>query len=172
MEPANRRTGPLRSSQSARHNRFLIFAAVALIALAIYLPTLRYGFVWDDNDLIRNNEFLTRTNPIDIFTRGFWHNPVYIEVELSYYRPLVNLSFYFERQFWGLNPSGYHLTNVLIHAVAVLLFCLILFELFGSTELAALGGLILGVHPALNCAVTFISNRTYLLALLMLLVAL
>jgi Flp pilus assembly protein TadD len=154
-----------------RRRRLGIFIVVALVTLAVYLPTLKYGFVWDDNDLIRNNEFLTRTNPIDIFTKGFWHNPVYVEVELSYYRPLVNLSFYFERQFWGLNPTGYHLTNVLIHAVSVLLICLILYELFGSIALAALGGLLLGVHPAWNCAVTFISNRTYLLAQFMLLAA-
>jgi len=48
--------------------------------------------------------------------------------------------------------------------------CLLLWELFGSVWPAGLGGLLVGIHPAMNCVVTFISNRTYLLALFFLLV--
>jgi tetratricopeptide (TPR) repeat protein len=154
-------------------NTWLVFSAAALVALLVYLPTLKYGFVWDDNELIPGNPFLARTNPIELFTKGFWNNP---EVELSqddaaYYRPLANLSLYVDRKVWGLRPTGYHLTNVIINSGVVLLVCLLLWELFGSVWLAGLGGLLVGIHPAMNCVVTFISNRTYLLALLFLLVS-
>ena len=54
---------------------WLVFGAVALVALLLYLPTLRYGFVWDDHDLILNNPFLSRANPIQILTGEFWNNP-------------------------------------------------------------------------------------------------
>jgi tetratricopeptide (TPR) repeat protein len=152
---------------------WLVFGAAALVALLLYLPTLRYGFVWDDRDLILNNPFLGRANPVQIFTKEFWNNP---DVDrsvgaMSYYRPLANLSLYVDRKVWGLQPAGYHLTNIIINAVVVFLMCLLLWELFGSVWLAGLGGLLVGIHPAMNCVVTFISNRTYLLALFFLLVS-
>ena len=144
---------------------------MALAALILYLPTLQYGFVWDDNTLVVNNPSLNRTNPIELFAKGFWNNQ---ETEpsqsgMAYYRPLSNLSLYVDRKVWGLRPSGYHLTNVIVNSAVVLLVCLLLWELFGSVWLAGLGGLLVGIHPAMNCVVTFISNRTYLLALFFLL---
>jgi Flp pilus assembly protein TadD len=156
----------------AGHRRpWLVFGGAVLVALLVYLPTLRYGFVWDDRMLILDNPFLGRTNPVEIFTREFWNNP---DVDrssgaMSYYRPLTNLSLYVERKIWGLRPAGYHLTSTIVNAAVVFLMCVLLWELFGSVWLAGLGGLLVGIHPAMNCVVTFILNRTYLLALFFLL---
>ena len=152
---------------------WLVFSGAALVALLLYLPTLRYGFVWDDHDLILNNPFLGRASPVELFTKEFWNNP---DVDrsvgsMSYYRPLTNLSLYVDRKVWGLRPAGYHLTNIIVNAAVVFLTCLLLWELFGSVWLAGLGGLLVGIHPAMNCVVTFISNRTYLLTLFFLLVS-
>jgi tetratricopeptide (TPR) repeat protein len=154
-------------------NPLLVFAGAALFALLVYLPTVKYDFVWDDGLLIQKNSFLDQTNPVELFTKGFWYNPEMNsdQGEMAYYRPLTNLSFYLERKEWGVRPAGYHLTNVVINAVVVFLLCLLLYELFGSVWLAALGGLLVGVHPAMNCVVTFISNRTYLLAMVFLLLS-
>ncbi len=154
-------------------NPLLVFAGAALVALLVYLPTVKYDFVWDDGLLIQKNSFLDQTNPVELFTKGFWYNPEMNsdQGEMAYYRPLTNLSFYLERKEWGVRPAGYHLTNVVVNAVVVFLLCLLLYELFGSVWLAALGGLLVGVHPAMNCVVTFISNRTYLLAMVFLLLS-
>jgi len=151
----------------------LFFAGAALVALLLYLPTLQYDFVWDDGLLIQKNSFLDQTNPLELFTKGFWYNPEMNsdQGEMAYYRPLTNLSFYLERKEWGVRPMGYHLTSVVINAAVVFLVCLVLWELFGSVWLAALGGLVVGIHPAMNCIVTFISNRTYLLAMFFLLLS-
>ena len=162
-----------RVRRTGSRSPWLVFGAAALVALLVYLPTLRYGFVWDDGELVVNNQFLARTNPIELFTKGFWNNPESErgEADMAYYRPLTNLSLYLDRKVWGLRPTGYHLTNVIINTAAVFLMSLLLWELFGSVWLAGLGGLLVGIHPAVNCVVTFISNRTYLLALLFLLVS-
>ena len=152
---------------------WLVFSGAALVALVLYLPTLQYDFVWDDNELIRNNPFLGQTNPTALLTKEFSHNPEVdrVEDDMAYYRPLANLSFYVDRRAWGLRPTGYHLTNVVINAAVVFLMCLLLWELFRSVWLAGLGGLLVGIHPAMNCIVTFVANRTYLLALFFLLVS-
>jgi Flp pilus assembly protein TadD len=141
--------------------------AVVLLACAVHIPTIRYGFVWDDHYLIEQNEYLSRTNPGDIFTHELFYNPGYhdTQLRLTYYRPLVNLSYFLERKIWGVNPLGYHLTNVLLHAGIAILLVLILFELFHSTWLAAIGGILFALHPALNSIVCFLANRTYLLAM-------
>ena len=151
--------------------RWWVIGGAAGIALLLYLPTLWYGFVWDDGHLITSNKFLARTSPVEIFTKGFWHNPEKGENagDMSYYRPLASLSFFLERREFELNPAGYHLTNLLIHVVVVVLLGLILQQLFGSIESAGIGALLLGINPATNCIVAFISNRTYLLAMFMLL---
>jgi Flp pilus assembly protein TadD len=146
--------------------RWLVFGAAALVALFVYLPTLRYGFVWDDRVLILENHYLDQASPVQVFAGPFVNNP---DVEHSaalnaYYRPIANLSFYVDRKIWGLRPAGYHLTNVVGNALVALLACFLLWELFGSVWLAGLGGLLVGIHPAMNCAVTWISDRTYLLA--------
>jgi Flp pilus assembly protein TadD len=156
---------------AAERSPWLVFGVVALAALALYLPTLRYGFAWDDHLLILDDPFLDRTNPVELLTKGFWTNP---EAErggddMSYYRPLANLSLYVDRKVWGLRPTGYHLTNVIANAAVVFLASLLLWEMFRSVWLAGLGGLLVGIHPAMNCVVTFVSNRTYLLALFFLL---
>jgi protein O-mannosyl-transferase len=173
---ASKRHSPERPKTGGRMRRtdswspWLVFGGAALVALLVYLPTMRYDFVWDDNELIPGNPFLARTNPIELFTKGFWNNPA-VKGDASYYRPLANLSLYFDRKMWGLRPAGYHLTNVVINMAVVFLMCLLLWELFGSVGLAGLGGLLVGIHPAMNCVVAFISNRTYLLALFFLLVS-
>jgi Flp pilus assembly protein TadD len=151
---------------------WLVFGGAALVAFLLYLPTLRYEFVWDDGVLILNNPALNQTTPLGLLTKGFWHNAetAPVEGDMAYYRPLTNLSLYADRKVWGLRPNGYHLTNVVINAAVVFLMCLLLWKLFGSVWLAGLGGLLVGIHPAMNCIVTFIANRTYLLALLFLLV--
>jgi len=173
QRPAPNRTRAGAVLGAAYRRPWLVFGGAALIALLLYLPTLRYGFVWDDHDLILNNSFLDRATPAEIFTSEFWNNP---DVErsaasMSYYRPLTNLSLYVDHKVWGLRPTGYHLTNVVINTAVVFLMCLLLWELFGSVWPAGLGGLLVGIHPAMNCVVTFISNRTYLLALFFLLVS-
>jgi len=170
-KPASKKTQTGSARGPGYRRPWLVFGAAALVALLLYLPTLQYGFVWDDRMLILDNPFLDRTNPIELLTKGFWDNP---EVErgvdyMSYYRPLTNLSLYVDRKVWGLRPVGYHLTNVIINAAVVFLMSLLLWELFGSVWLAGLGGLLVGIHPAMNCVVAFISNRTYLLALFFLL---
>ena len=53
----------------------------------------------------------------------------------------------------------------------VLLACMVLFRLLGSITPAVLGGLVMGVNPALNSSVVWISGRNYLLAMVFLLLS-
>jgi len=149
----------------------LLFGLAALAAFLVYLPTLKYGFVWDDKALIVDNQYLAEASAPAVFAHNYWYNPDLPATisDKGYYRPLTTLTFMVNRRLSGLNPAGYHLTNLFLHAAVVLLACLVLFRLLGSVTPAALGGLAIGVNPALNSSVTWISGRNYLLAMLFLL---
>ena len=89
--------------------RRLSFAAatIALVTCAVYLPALSNGFVnWDDNGYVYENAALK--DPWLEFTR--W---AFTTLTMSNWHPLTWLSLKLDYFIWGMDPAGFHLTNVL-----------------------------------------------------------
>ncbi len=149
--------------------RLVIVALLVASAGLVYLPTLRYDFVWDDQMLITENRNLRTTNPTALFGQAFWPD----SRSEGYYRPFVALTYWVERRVWGSNPLGFHLTNVLLNCLVAGLVALVLARLLGVGNGSALlaGGLLFALHPAHVESVAFISGRTDLLMSAFLLVA-
>lgn len=140
----------------------LVVALVALAATLLYLPTASYRFVWDDNLLITGNPTLAVTSPIELLARPFWYgspDPA-IGAAATYYRPVVNLSFWLDQRVWGQNPRGFHITNIVLNALASALIALVLWELLHSGVWALIGGLLFAAHSSHVESVAFISGRT------------
>ena len=79
-------------------------------------------------------------------------------------RPIVNVSYAIDRALWGPAPLGFHVTNVLLHMLnVVLLFHLALrgWRATGSAAFAAAA--LFAVHPMMTEAVGYISGRSELL---------
>jgi Tfp pilus assembly protein PilF len=156
----------------ANKNRLLVWAVPLLVMLSalIYLPTLKYDFVWDDTSLIKENPDLDVRNPLALFSRSFAVVQASGEYQRNqYYRPLVSLTLWADKRLHGLNPHGYHLTNLILNALACLLAALLLGDM---TRLQAraprvlpvlLGGLAFSLHPAHVESVAFIAGRTDIL---------
>ena len=93
-------------------------AALAFAAIAVYLPALDGGFVWDDLQYVQENPLLRDAQGLF----RIWFDP---PASPQYY-PLTFSTFWLEYQAWGLSPRGYHVLNVLLHAAnAYLLFRLL-----------------------------------------------
>jgi protein O-mannosyl-transferase len=151
-----------------------VLLAVGIVALAglLYLPTLRYDFVWDDKALIVDNGDLAVSTPLPFFGQSFTH--WWAKQGLgphSYYRPLVVTSFWLDRKLWGAKPVGFHLTNVLLNCAVGVLVVLVLAEMLASFWPALLGGLALALHPTHVESVAFVSDRTDLAMTLFVLLA-
>ena len=79
------------------------------------------------------------------------------------YRPLFWLSLAIDEKLWGLNPAGFHLTNVLLHWLSALFLFLLLGRLHISSLSSALTSLLWIALPINSEAVAWISGRPYCL---------
>ncbi len=154
----------------------LLFFLVAAVTFVAFLPTLGAGFVnWDD-------DMNFTTNP---GFRGLgWDNLRWMVTTplLGHWIPLTWLTLGANYAVGGMNPAGYHLVNVLVHALSAGVFflvaCRLLRAAFGGTGGwpvtlgAALAALIFGVHPLRVESVAWITERRDVLCTLFYLTAL
>jgi tetratricopeptide (TPR) repeat protein len=144
----------------------VVLGLTVLASLLVYAPTANYGFVWDDHLLITGNQSFLTARPADLLLRSFWHgSPDPVEgPAAAYYRPLTSLSFWLDRTLWGLNPTGFHITNIILNALAAAAVTLVIWELLHSGVWALLGGLLFAVHSSHVESAAFVAGRTDLLA--------
>jgi hypothetical protein len=138
-------------------SRWRLVAAAAIIVgavLLVYLPALRAGFVWDDEQLITSNPLLrTFSGLIEIWSGG----------RTADYFPITNTAFWIEHHLFGDNPLGYHALNILLQAADAVLVWLVLRRL--QIPGAWLAGLIFGIHPVHVESVAWISELKNVLAM-------
>ncbi len=141
------------------------------LAIAVYFNTLFYGFVWDDIYLIIEDHTIKSVEYLGvIFTHDFFGHQE-DDLVYGYFRPLVTLSYALDYAIWQANPFGFHLTNVLLHALSSMLVAVVLLKMSFSRGVALASALIFAVHPlhSENCA--WISGRTDIVAFLLTLLA-
>ncbi|MDQ1352919.1 MAG: Tetratricopeptide repeat protein, partial [Acidobacteriota bacterium] len=147
----------------------IIILLLALLALNVllYLPSLQHDFLKDDFRLIVENQRIkTFKSFLNSLNGQFFSFPDF--PYLHYWRPLSLFSFYLDYQVWGLNPLGFHLTNILLNALNALLLFLFFYFLSRKALPAFFISLFFSLHPTHVEAVSWISGRTDLLSALFL----
>ncbi len=136
-----------------RYHR-LIIPLLMLITLATFWRAASCQFVDYDDGLYAaaNPQVRQGLSPQNIawaFTTG----------HTSFYLPLTWLSLMLDSDLQGAGPRGYHVTNVILHALAVVLLYLALNALTGAPWRSALVALIFAVHPLRVESVAWVSER-------------
>lgn len=141
---------------------FFLGLGLALITLLVYVPAYDGSFIWDDDAHVYDNPHLRSA-------RGLWNIWFRIGATPQYY-PLTHTSFWIEWQVWSDHPTGYHVTNVLLHLLASYLIVLWMkrYQLPG----AWLGGFVFALHPLHVESVAWISERKNTLSMVFALLAL
>ena len=126
-----------------------------MVAVSFY-PALSAGFVLDDN--------IFTESPVVHAWSGLWNiwfSPADIERE-GHYWPILYTTFWLEHKLWGLDPFGYHVVNVLLYMVNVLLLWRLLrcFAVPGAWAVAA----VFAVHPMHVDSVAWVIGRKDLLS--------
>lgn len=128
------------------------------IAFALYGPSLYYEFVWDDFYYVTTNyriQGLTQPQLKAVWTATY----------LGHYAPVHHTFLALLYQIAGMNPFGYHLAQILLHAACVLLLYLILARI-ESPRIALLASLLYSVHPTAVETVAWVSETKSTLAFL------
>ncbi|HEY5976087.1 MAG TPA: tetratricopeptide repeat protein [Geobacteraceae bacterium] len=140
---------------------YLLPALLLVLATgAVYSGTLGHQFLlnWDDELYVTGNEAI-RGFSLDhlhqAFTRYYVGN----------YAPLQIVSYMLDYSLWGLDPRGFHLTNLLLHTLNGLLFYLLVFRLQGDRWWAMAAAGVFLCHPVQVESVAWVSQRKNLLAM-------
>ena len=138
--------------------KLLPYALLLSLTLSLYLPSLYYDFVWDDYHYITLNyriQGLSWPRLVSIWTSTF----------LGHYAPVHHTLLALLYQIGGDDPFAYHLAQVLLHAVCVLLLYVVLAKI-ESPRIALLASLLFAVHPTAVETVAWISETKSSLAFL------
>jgi tetratricopeptide (TPR) repeat protein len=132
---------------------------IAAVTLLTFWPTLRNGFLplgFDDG-------LITETPAIRVLT---WDNVRSIATEFNRvnYIPVTMLSFAAQYAVSGLEPFGYHLVNLLLHATAAVLVFVFLSSIVPSKRVSLTAALLFAVHPVQMATVALAVERKTLLS--------
>jgi len=134
-----------------------LLGPVALV-VAVYWPSVGFDFVnWDDPWYVINNPLIRSWHPANLFR-------IVSEVAIKNYAPVTMFSYLVDHTLWGDWPGGYHLTNLLLHALnAVLVYTLIL-QVTESRLTGVFSAALFAVHPVQIESVAWVSSRKGLLS--------
>ena len=133
---------------------------MVLLTVVVYLPVLRGGLIWDDGSLITENRMVRASDGL----YRFWFTS-----ESPDYRPVAWSLWWLEWRLWDGNPTGYHVVNVLLHAVDGVLVWMILRRL--KIPGAWLAALVFAIHPVNVATGAWISEQKNTLSMLFFAVA-
>ncbi len=140
-----------------------------MAAFAAYANNLGNSFAMDDHYNVVTNESIRTLSGVAGQLTQAWGagaaDDYSRDINVSYWRPVVAMSYGLDYAIWGLQPGGFHLTNNLLHAGVSALVVLLLFGLVGGVG-ALFGGLVFALHPVHTEAVDLVSYRTELMAAL------
>ncbi len=150
--------------------RWWLVIALAIAAVVPFLPVLNNGFlIFDDDDNFLDNAWF----------RGLGWNELrwaWTTFLLGVYQPLAWMILELQYVIFGLNPRGYHLCSIVLHAAVTLALFALLQEILRRCDLpegatrrdahnagaAALAAALFAVHPLRVEVVAWASCQPYL----------
>lgn len=141
---------------------FLLLSACWVLLL--YRQVIGAPFLYDDVAQIPQNAQLTSWSGITgYFLHAVPFNKDYRNIGGAFYRPLFWTSLALDRLLWGLNPTAFHLTNLLLHWLnGVLVFALL--RRLGMPALPSSAAVMIWLGLPINTeAVAWISGRSVVL---------
>lgn len=141
--------------QLGRRGPIIGFSLILVLAVFLaYIPAMRGGFIWDDDDYVTENPTLRDGEGL----RQIWFKPGAV----PQYYPLVHTTFWIEYHLWELNPHAYHAVNVALHAANSILLLLLLLRL--GVPGAWFAAAVFALHPVHAESVAWITERKNVLS--------
>jgi protein O-mannosyl-transferase len=133
----------------------VLFPLLLLVCVfAAYSTAIGGGTIWDDDAYVTGNPTLRSAEGL----RQIWLEPR----SIPQYYPLVHTTFWIEWHLWGAEPLGYHLNNVLLHAMVAILAWLVLLRL--RIPGAGIAAFVFALHPVTVESAAWITERKNVLS--------
>ncbi len=148
--------------ESGRRLELGVAAGVALLAILVYANALANGFAYDDVWIVETRDLVHGLwNLPELLTAEYWPG----RFQSGLYRPVTLFSFALDWEIWSGRPFGFHLTNLILHAIVSAVVALLLVRWFPWWAAVA-GGAVFAIHPVHTEAVANVVGRAELLAAL------
>jgi tetratricopeptide (TPR) repeat protein len=134
----------------------LVFAAAVLA----FVASSGFQFAYDDRfQIVANPALQSWRGTLGYFSSDVWtsYDPAHAQ---NYYRPLFFVWFRLNALAFHLQPAGWHLAGVLLHAVASVLAFRVLLRLSGQHFVSSVAALFFAVHPIHIESVAWVSGTT------------
>lgn len=152
-------------SFSKSKEKIILPLILSMFIIAAYAPTFSGDFILDDRPLVKDNlvirefsgpaYYLSHEDGVSDESLSGYHT--------GYYRPLVNLFYTIDYKIWGMRPSGFRITNLILHLFACIMLYKFLFTLSGARFIPFAAALLFGLHPVNTESVAWISSRNNIL---------
>jgi len=155
---------PVARASIQRWVHWLVPVLIALVTFAAFLPALHNQFVnWDDDENLLNNPRYRGLGWTQL--RWMW------TTHMGHYIPLTWMTFGLDYLLWGMNPLGYHLTSLLLHAANAVVFFFIVRRLltralsspsergYALAVCAGVAALVFAIHPLRVESVAWVTER-------------
>jgi tetratricopeptide (TPR) repeat protein len=149
--------------ETVKKSYTVFYLILALVTFIVYYNSLSNGFVFDDDSVVLGDPTITSLSNIPNYFTG---EMGFHKVIGRYYRPVVSATYAIDYSLWKFEPFGFHLTNVLIHIINVLLLFKLLTLMFEQSKskfrdyAIMAGALVFALHPIHTEAVAWVSGRT------------
>lgn len=121
---------------------------LVVLACVVYLPVLHATLIWDDSFMVTDNKMLRSAS--GLYDIWFTNKPAdHIPVTLS--------ALWLQYQLWGTNPLGFHVVNVLLHALGAVLLWRVLLQL--RLPGAWLAAAVFALHPVCAASAAWVSEQ-------------
>lgn len=150
------------------------FLVVAVLVVAMHLVTALGA--WTGVGLLADDHFMVglaklRHDGVLTLDHSFRPAPVG-DAAVALYRPFLDVAFWLEQPFFGIDAFGYHVTNSLLHCGTALLWFVLVRRWSGSVLVAAATALLFVGWPGHSEATHWIAARTNVMSTFLLSLAL
>jgi len=153
------------SELASAPRRLIVCLGLIVLTLVAYEGVRRCGFVAFDDDLFVYRNPQVRAGLTWAGVRwAFTADLLFESPNADYWTPLTILTRMADVQLFGLDPAAHHATNVLLHALHVVLLFLLFDGLTGARWRSAFVAATVAVHPLTVESVAWVTERKNVLS--------
>ncbi|HXJ89256.1 MAG TPA: tetratricopeptide repeat protein [Candidatus Binatia bacterium] len=138
-------------------------ALLFCLGLAIYIPSLKFGFILDDHRFTGDPRIQESGHLLDYFTSYVWSQ--FTGGPPSFYRPVFVLWLRLNFLLSELSPWGWHLLSIAKHLLVAITLWLLMYRLLGDRVAAFTAAALFVLHPSHTESVSWVTVPDPLLTL-------